>query len=356
MALDGFLAGLPAGVQLFSLFEAEPAAGRSDRRHRRDLAGACALPVAQRGRARRGDRRQLLGAPGRARQALTRRADRAAGSGGATTRRSLDAARRWMKEWHFRIGVHHLRGLIDGFEAGKRSMPILPRPWCARSGPWWRREFARQHGPHAGARRGGGRHGQPGRGAAERGLGPRPDRDLRCRRGWRPRTGRVRLRRGPTIARLTQALVTALTAPMAEGRLYEVDMRLRPSGRQGPVATSLRRFPRLSADRGLDLGASGADPRAARWPAIRRCGTRSRPSAASLLAAKGQGAAVLPDVAAMRARLHAARPARAAWEAKNGPGRLMDIELAGTDRRTRRRPRPSGVRTRSSTRVLQVAS
>jgi [glutamine synthetase] adenylyltransferase / [glutamine synthetase]-adenylyl-L-tyrosine phosphorylase len=25
-----------------------------------------------------------------------------------------------MKEWHFRIGVHHLRGLIDGFEAGKR--------------------------------------------------------------------------------------------------------------------------------------------------------------------------------------------------------------------------------------------
>ena len=25
-----------------------------------------------------------------------------------------------MKEWHFRIGVHHLRGLIDGFEAGKQ--------------------------------------------------------------------------------------------------------------------------------------------------------------------------------------------------------------------------------------------
>ncbi len=36
--------------------------------------------------------------------------------------------------------------------------------------------------------------------------------------------------------------MTALTAPMAEGRLYEVDMRLRPSGRQGPVATSLDAF------------------------------------------------------------------------------------------------------------------
>ena len=43
-------------------------------------------------------------------------------------------------------------------------------------------------------------------------------------------------------ARLTQALVTALSAPMAEGRLYEVDMRLRPSGRQGPVATAFEAF------------------------------------------------------------------------------------------------------------------
>jgi glutamate-ammonia-ligase adenylyltransferase len=39
------------------------------------------------------------------------------------------------------------------------------------------------------------------------------------------------------FARLTQALITALTAQLPEGRLYEVDMRLRPSGRQGPVAS-----------------------------------------------------------------------------------------------------------------------
>ena len=35
-------------------------------------------------------------------------------------RRGSTMARRWMKEWHFRVGVHHLRGLIDGFEAGKQ--------------------------------------------------------------------------------------------------------------------------------------------------------------------------------------------------------------------------------------------
>jgi len=43
-------------------------------------------------------------------------------------------------------------------------------------------------------------------------------------------------------ARCTQRLISALTSPMAEGRLYEVDMRLRPSGNAGPVATRLASF------------------------------------------------------------------------------------------------------------------
>src|SRR3989338_784982 len=39
-------------------------------------------------------------------------------------------------------------------------------------------------------------------------------------------------------ARVCQQLISALTAPTAEGKLYEVDMRLRPSGNAGPIATS----------------------------------------------------------------------------------------------------------------------
>src|SRR5690606_22398061 len=42
--------------------------------------------------------------------------------------------------------------------------------------------------------------------------------------------------------RLTQRLVAAVTAPTAEGVLYEADMRLRPSGNAGPLATSLNGF------------------------------------------------------------------------------------------------------------------
>jgi [glutamine synthetase] adenylyltransferase / [glutamine synthetase]-adenylyl-L-tyrosine phosphorylase len=49
---------------------------------------------------------------------------------------------------------------------------------------------------------------------------------------------------GPKLyyARLTQRLISALTAPTKAGRLYDVDMRLRPSGGKGPLATQLTSF------------------------------------------------------------------------------------------------------------------
>ena len=44
------------------------------------------------------------------------------------------------------------------------------------------------------------------------------------------------------FARFSQRLIAALTASTAAGQLYDVDMRLRPSGNQGPVAVSLESF------------------------------------------------------------------------------------------------------------------
>src|SRR5262249_51743461 len=41
------------------------------------------------------------------------------------------------------------------------------------------------------------------------------------------------------FARFTQRLINALTTRTNYGRLFDVDMRLRPSGRSGPVATSI---------------------------------------------------------------------------------------------------------------------
>jgi glutamate-ammonia-ligase adenylyltransferase len=47
---------------------------------------------------------------------------------------------------------------------------------------------------------------------------------------------------GLYYSRLTQRLIAALTAPTRAGKLYDVDMRLRPSGRKGPLATQFSAF------------------------------------------------------------------------------------------------------------------
>jgi len=237
----------------------------------------------------------------------------------------LDAARRWMKEWHFRIGVHHLRGLIDGFEAGKQYADLAE----AVVGVIWDEataDFALKHGA------------MPGRGAVMIGMGSvgaarlnaGSDLDLIViydAQGVEMSDGPRPLATRPYYARLTQGVVTALTAQMPEGRLYEVDMRLRPSGRAGPVAT------------GLDSFTTYQETEAWTWEHLAL--TRARMLAGNpalggaveafrrdLLAAKGRGPGVRGDVAEMRARLQGAKPAQGAWDAKNGPGRIMDIELA----------------------------
>ena len=230
-----------------------------------------------------------------------------------------------MKEWHFRVGVHHLRGLVDGFEAGKQyadlAEAVVAVIWIEVAA-----DFARKHGP------------MPGRGAVVIGMGSigagrlnaGSDLDLIVvydAQGDEGSDGPRPLATRPYFARLTQALVTALTAQMPEGRLYEVDMRLRPSGRAGPVATSLQSFT--------------AYQRSEAWTWEHLALTRARVLAGdpglagevesfrrALLVEKRSGPQVRPDVADMRARLRAARPPAGAWDAKNGPGRIMDIELA----------------------------
>ncbi len=156
MALDGFLAGLPAGVQIFSLFEANPQlvdlivdiAGTAPALARYLSRNASVLDAVIGGvffAPWPGE----VGAGGRAGRPPGRQPD---------YERKLDAARRWMKEWHFRIGVHHLRGLIDGFEAGKQYAD-LAEAVIAALWPVVLADFAATHGP------------PPGRGAVVLGMG-----------------------------------------------------------------------------------------------------------------------------------------------------------------------------------------
>ena len=320
-ALDGFLSGLPAGVQLFALFEANPALV--------DLivdicatAPSLALYLSRNARVLDAVIGGSFFAPWPGRAGLME--DLAQRLNGADYEQVLGLSRIWLKEWHFRIGVHHLRGLIDGFEAGK-AYADLAETVVATLWPLVTAEVARRHGP------------PPGRGAVVVGMGSLggarlnagSDLDLIViydAAGVETSDGPKPLATRPWYAKLTQTMITALTAQTPEGRLYEVDMRLRPSGRQGPVATALESFRAYQRDEAwtwehLALTRArvlaGPPDLAAEVEALRR----------EILAEKGQGARVIPDVAEMRARLAEAKPPQGPWEAKNGPGRLMDIEL-----------------------------
>ena len=320
---DGFLRGLPAGVQLFSLFEANPQLTQL-------VVDICATAPALASYLSRNAAvfDAVIGGgffadwPGR--DAL--RDDLAEAMAGAEDyEAALDTVRRLSKEWHFRVGVHHLRGLIDAREAG-RQYADLAEAVLASVWPIVVEHFAAKHGP------------PPGRGAVVLGMGSLGARRLHAASdldviviydaaGAASSEGRRPLAARAYYARLTQALVTAVTAPTAEGRLYELDMRLRPSGRQGPVATgwdSFRSYQRTEAWTWEHLALTRARPVAGASDLARDV----EDFRAALLGEKSGGAAIRGDVRDMRARIAGAKSPGGPLEAKIGPGRLQDIELA----------------------------
>ena len=126
--------------------------------------------------------------------------------------------------------------------------------------------------------------------------------------------------------RLSHQVVAALTTPGRHGSAFEVDMRLRPSGNKGPVATRLSSFERYHTEEA--------------WTWERMALTRARVVAsppalarqvaaaveAALLAPRDAGK-VLADAAAMRARMLRELPAEGAWDLKAMTGGLVEVEF-----------------------------
>ena len=321
---DAFLSGLPAGVQVFSLFEANPQLLDL-------LVDICATApqLAQ----YLGRNAQVLDAVvGQAffqslpdlewlQSELQIRIDCA-----ADYEEALDITRRWVKEQQFRIGVHLLRRISDGEEAAlaysnvaEAALSVLFPIVCAH--------FARRYGP------------APGKGAAVIAMGKLGSREMTATsdldlivvydaEGAEVSEGPRPLAVGPYFARLTQALISALTVPTAEGSLYDVDMRLRPSGRQGPVATTLAAFASYQKEAAWTwehLALSRARVVAGRSDLVHET---ERAIEAAICQPRDREK-VIRDVREMRARLADAKAGAGGnpWDLKHGAGSLMDIEL-----------------------------
>lgn len=132
--------------------------------------------------------------------------------------------------------------------------------------------------------------------------------------------------------RAVHSYVAAMTAPDAEGPMYAVDMRLRPSGNKGPVAVSLAAFERYHGPAGASEGGAWTWERMALTRARVIAGPpklRKRVEAAihAAIAGAGDMARIRADAAAMRARLLRDLPANGPWDVKLRLGGQIEVEF-----------------------------
>ncbi len=137
--------------------------------------------------------------------------------------------------------------------------------------------------------------------------------------------GKRRLPASQYYIRAAHAIVGALTAPGVDGALYAVDMRLRPSGNKGPVAVSLAAFRHYhAADAWTWERMALTRARVVTGPAA-LCQAIERAMAEAMGAA--DRAAILPDAAAMRARMLRELPPHGPWDVKLMPGGQIEVEF-----------------------------
>ena len=238
---------------------------------------------------------------------------------------ALNRARDFAAEEMFAIGLNLLSGRLDPDRAG-RAYSALAEALVAAMLQRVEEAFAVEHGKVRGGR------------IAIVALGKFGSREMTAASdldliliydfpdGAGESSGPRPLAPGLYYSRLTQRLLAALTAPTKAGRLYEVDMRLRPSGRQGPLATQFSAFVRyqeeaaetwehmaLTRARVIAGEASLADDVSA---AVRRTLLRRR-----------KASDIARDVRSMRALIGSEKGDKNVWDLKLVAGGLIEIEF-----------------------------
>jgi len=323
LSFDRFLSELPSGVQLFSLLRANPSLLR--------------LIAAMMGSAPRlagilSRHRRVLDAvldPGffgsvPSEDALAAMIDREV-AGASDLQEALDSARIVGGEQGFLIGVRVLSGTIGAGQAGGAYAQLAERLIAALQHRV-EEDMVEAHGRLAG-------------GAAVilamgklggREMTAASDLDLilvyDCDQDAEQSDGPRPLAPSQYYIRETQRLVNALTAQTAEGRLYEVDMRLRPSGQKGPLATRLSSFVHYqTSDAWTWEHMALTRARAISGPAHLRASVEG--AIREVLVRPRDRARTAADVRDMRQRIEKEKATSDIWELKQVRGGLVDIEF-----------------------------
>ena len=320
---DRFVTNLPAGVQLFSLLLARP-----------DLLALIATVVGSAPRLAQHlsrapatldaliDADFLHTLPSRAMldAQLKEQMARATGYEAA-----LDAVRRFAKEQVFRVGVQIIQGTAKADAAGP-ALANIAEAVISEMLPAVERELGESAGT------------MPGGEFAVVAMGKLGGREMTAGsdldlifvydvpKGIEASDGQKPLPVIVYYARLAQRLIVALTAQTGAGGLYDVDMRLRPTGNKGPVAVSLESFARYHDSQSWTWERM-ALTRARVVHAPQRLGQRVEDVIAQTLRASVEPAKVTADARDMRLKLAAQFSSSNRWDLKFASGGLVDIEF-----------------------------
>jgi len=315
---DMFLSRLPAGVQLLSLFE------RNARLLGRIVAVLGAAPSLA---------DHLAGHPSALEGLLSPEEDapdpegllRARLKDARRLEEAIEITRRTVREEDFAISVGTLEGRLDADAAGLRRSAVADAALAALL-PAVLEDFATRYGRVDGGDmavvalgKAGGREMMAGSDLDLMLIYDHPEdaADSSGERGLAPVV---------YFTRAAHAYVAAVTAPGADGQLYPVDMRLRPSGNKGPVAVSLSAFRRYHAESAWTWERM-ALTRARVIAGPERLRNRIEAAVASALAGARAPSRVRADAASMRARLARDLPPAGPWDVKLRVGGLMEVEF-----------------------------
>ena len=323
--LDHFLGALPSGVQLFSLMHANPKLIDT----MSAIFGMAPTLAAQLGRE-----------PALFEGILTHDALEALPDVDALTAElerhlaavedyelALDVTRRWTADRRFQVGVQIIEAYLDADRAGAVYSDIADATIRALL-PWVERDFARVHGRMSGS---------DGPAFAVLALGKYGGRELTHGSDLdlvfiydtpldAESDGRKPLMASAYMIRLGQRVISGLSAKTAEGALYEIDMRLRPTGNKGPVSVSLEGFEkyhdqdawtweRMALTRARVIRAS---------PALK---SRIEATVRAVLTRPWDREVLRKDTAEMRARTAETHKSDSPWEVKHWRGGLLDLEF-----------------------------
>jgi len=237
----------------------------------------------------------------------------------------LDRAREAARQIRFLAGARLLSGIFSPTEAGQ-AFAAIADSMIRVSLEAVEAEFRREHGTVPGGR------------LAVLGLGrlgsceltADSDLDLVVLYDFdeqqRESSGPRRLDAVVYYTRLTQRLVSALTVPSRGGRLYEVDLRLRPQGGKGPVATQFRGFAAYQAT-DAELWEHLALTRARVSAGEPAFGEEIAETIAAVVARPRDPAQVAREVLSMRDLIAREKGDQNPWDLKLASGGLTDLDF-----------------------------